>query len=139
MLFPSRLFLLRSLSSWTIWHSPVFAQQPKPTVKVHTPGRSILSVPFQIAEDGGLLPGEGINVEFVVMPTGAGVQSLIAGDVDASQILGLTLRAAINRGAPLKIAMVFNDRQTYSLISRKELRTPEELKGKIIASSSPGA
>jgi len=73
------------------------------------------------------------------MPTGAGVQSLIAGDVDASQILGLTLRAAINRGAPLKIAMVFNDRPTYSLMSRKELTTPEELKGKIIASSSPGA
>src|ERR1041384_5606146 len=136
---PSRFRLIVTVAVIsTLCGSPVLAQ-PKPTVKVHSPGRSILSVPFQIAEDQGFYKDEGINVEFVVMPTGAGVQALIAGDVDASQILGLTLRAAINRGAPLKIAMVFNDRPTYSLMSRKDITNPEDLKGKIIASSSPGA
>ncbi|HEY7163281.1 MAG TPA: ABC transporter substrate-binding protein [Candidatus Binatia bacterium] len=128
-----------ALTAWSICQTAALAQPSKASVKVHTPGRSILSVPFQIAEDQGFYKDEGVNVEFVVMPTGAGVQALIAGDVDASQILGLTLRAAINRGAPLKIAMVFNDRPTYSLMSRKEITTAEELKGKIIASSSPGA
>jgi ABC-type nitrate/sulfonate/bicarbonate transport system substrate-binding protein len=89
-----------------------WGQDAKPTVKFHTPGPSMLSVPFQIAEEQGFYRDEGLNVEFLVMSTGAGIQALIAGNVDASQILGLTLRAAINRGAPLKIALVFNDRPT---------------------------
>ena len=114
-------------------------QEAKPTVKVHTPGPSILSVVFQIAEEQGFYKDEGINVEFLTMPTGAGIQALIAGNVDASQILGLTLRAAINRGAPLKIVMVFNDRPTYWLLTKKEIASADDLKGKIIGSSSPGA
>jgi NitT/TauT family transport system substrate-binding protein len=73
------------------------------------------------------------------MASGAGVQALVAGSVDASQILGLTLRAAINRGAPLKIVMVFNDRPTYRLMAKKEITSFGDLKGKIVASSSPGA
>jgi ABC-type nitrate/sulfonate/bicarbonate transport system substrate-binding protein len=133
------LLLFAAVFAWTVAHSIALGQEPKSTVKVHSPGRSILSVPFQIAEDQGFYKDEALNVEFIAMATGAGVQALIAGDVDASQILGLTLRAAINRGAPLKIVMVFNDRPTYWLMSKKEITSSEELKGKIIASSSPGA
>jgi NitT/TauT family transport system substrate-binding protein len=124
---------------WFVSSSIALAQETKPAVKVHTPGPSILSVPFQIAEEQGFYKDEGVNVEFLTMPTGAGVQAMIAGNVDASQILGLTLRAAINRGAPLKIVMVFNDRPTYWLMTKKEITSPEDLKGKIIGSSSPGA
>ncbi|MGH7873927.1 MAG: ABC transporter substrate-binding protein [Candidatus Binatia bacterium] len=113
--------------------------EDKASIRVHTPGPSILSVPFQIAEEQGFYKDEKVNVEMLTMPTGAGIQALIAGNVDASQILGLTLRAAINRGAPLKIVMVFNDRPTYWLMARKDLVSPDDLKGKIIGSSSPGA
>ena len=64
------------------------------------------------------------------MASGAGVQALVAGSVDTSQILGLTLRAAINRGAPLKIVMVFNDQPTYRLMAKKEIASFADLKGK---------
>jgi NitT/TauT family transport system substrate-binding protein len=73
------------------------------------------------------------------MKTGAGVQALIAASVDASQILGLTLRAAISRGAPLKIVMVFNDRPLYRLLTKREIQSFGDLKGKIVASTTPGA
>src|ERR1043165_1927818 len=139
MSFQYRIFLLIMMGAGCLNAAIAMAQPAKLPVKVHSPGRSILSLPFQIAEDQEFYKDEGVGVEFLVMPTGAGVQALIAGDVDASQILGLTLRAAINRGAPLKIVMVFNDRPTYSLMSRKDVTSPDELKGKIIASSSPGA
>jgi ABC-type nitrate/sulfonate/bicarbonate transport system substrate-binding protein len=136
-----RGLLLIFVFLFVAWLSPPLAwgQDGKPTVKVHTPGPSILSVPFQIAEEQGFYKDEGLNVEFLVMATGAGIQALIAGNVDASQILGLTLRAAINRGAPLKIVLVFNDRPTYWLTTKKEIGSFEDLRGKIIASSSPGA
>ncbi len=113
--------------------------QETSTVKVHTPGPSILSLPFRIAEEEGFYKQEKLDAEFITMSTGAGIQALIAGNVDASQILGLTLRAAINRGAPLKIAMVFNDRPTYWLTTAKEITSFDDLRGKIVASSSPGA
>ena len=114
-------------------------QEMPSSVKVHTPGPSILSLAFEIAKEEGFYQHEGVGVELVTMATGAGVQALIAGSVDASQILGLTLRAAINRGAALKIVMVFNDRPTYRLMARKDITSFADLKGKIVASSSPGA
>lgn len=116
-----------------------FGQDVKSTIRVHTPGPSILSLAFEIAREEGFYRQEGVNLELITMASGAGVQALVAGSVDASQILGLTLRAAINRGAPLKIVMVFNDQPTYRLMAKKELATFADLKGKIVASSSPGA
>jgi NitT/TauT family transport system substrate-binding protein len=116
-----------------------FAQDAKSSVKVHTPGPSILSLAFEIAKEEGFYRQEAVDVELVTMASGAGVQALVAGSVDASQILGLTVRAAINRGAPLKVVMVFNDKPTYRLMTRKEIGSFADLKGKIVASSSPGA
>jgi NitT/TauT family transport system substrate-binding protein len=133
------LWLFAAVFACCVSQFVTLAQESRPTVKVHTPGPSILSVVFQIAEEQGFYHDEGVNVDFLTMPTGAGIQALIAGNVDASQILGLTLRAAINRGAPLKIVMVFNDRPTYWLMTKKEIASPDDLKGKIIGSSSPGA
>jgi NitT/TauT family transport system substrate-binding protein len=119
--------------------TPVAAQESKSVVRLHIPGYSPNSLPFQIAEDKGYYKEEGITVQTVRMKTGAGVQAMLAENVDVSQILGLTLRAAISRGAPVKIVMVFNDRVLYRLLAKKEIKGFPELKGKIVASTSPGA
>ena len=117
----------------------VAAQESKSLVRLHIPGYSPNSLPFQIAEDKGYYKEEGITVQTVRMKTGAGVQAMLAENVDVSQILGLTLRAAISRGAPVKIVMVFNDRVLYRLMAKKEIKGFADLKGKIVASTSPGA
>jgi len=119
--------------------TPAPAQEAKSIVRLHIPGYSPNSLPFQIADDKGFYKEEGITVETIRMKTGAGVQAMLAGNIDASQILGLTLRAAISRGAPVKIVMVFNDRVLYRLLSKKDIKTFSDLKGKIIASTTPGA
>jgi NitT/TauT family transport system substrate-binding protein len=119
--------------------APIAAQESKSLVRLHIPGYSPNSLPFQIAEDKGYYKEEGITVQTVRMKTGAGVQAMLAENVDVSQILGLTLRAAISRGAPVKIVMVFNDRVLYRLMAQKGIKGFPELKGKIVASTSPGA
>ena len=119
--------------------APLAAQESNSVVRLHIPGYSPNSLPFQIAEDKGYYKEEGITVQTVRMKTGAGVQAMLAENVDVSQILGLTLRAAISRGAPVKIVMVFNDRVLYRLLAKKEIKGFPELKGKIVASTSPGA
>jgi len=117
---------------------PAAAQESK-LVKLHIPGYSPNSLPFQIADDLGFYKEQGITVETLRMKTGAGVQALLAGSADVTQILGLTLRGAISKGAPVKIVMVFNDRPLYRLMAPKGITRVSELKGRIIASTSPGA
>jgi NitT/TauT family transport system substrate-binding protein len=115
------------------------AQEGTTAVRLHIPGYSPNSLPFQIAEDRGFYKEEGITVQTVRMKTGAGVQAMLAENIDVSQILGLTLRAAISRGAPVKIVMVFNDRVLYRLLAQKDITGFSALKGKTIASTTPGA
>jgi NitT/TauT family transport system substrate-binding protein len=128
------------VTAFTIALVPMaFGQDTKSTIRLHSPGPSILSLAFEIAKEQGFYRQESVNVDLTTMASGSGVQALIGGSVDASQILGLTLRAAINRGAPLKIVMVFNDRPTYRLMVKKDIGSFNDLRGKIVASSSPGA
>ena len=115
------------------------AQDGKAIVRLHIPGYSPNSLPFQIADDQGFYREQGITVETLRMKTGAGVQALLGGSADVTQILGLTLRGAISKGAPVKIVMVFNDRVLYRLLARKNIAKVAELKARIIASTTPGA
>jgi NitT/TauT family transport system substrate-binding protein len=115
------------------------AQDGKAVVRLHIPGYSPNSLPFQIAEEQGFYKEQGITVETLRMKTGAGVQALLGGSADVTQILGLTLRGAISKGAPVKIVMVFNDRVLYRLLAKKNIARVADLKSKIIASTTPGA
>lgn len=140
---------VRNLSQWLVglgtlllcalpWTTAA-AQDGKSVVRLHIPGYSPNSLPFQIAEDQGFYKEQGITVETLRMKTGAGVQALLGGSADVTQILGLTLRGAISKGAPVKIVMVFNDRVLYRLLAKKNIARVADLKSKIIASTTPGA
>jgi NitT/TauT family transport system substrate-binding protein len=73
------------------------------------------------------------------MQTGIGVMAVVAGDIDVTQVLGLSLRGAIEQGANLKIVMLFNTLPSYSLLTNKTITSYQDLKGKRIASSANGA
>ena len=108
-------------------------------VKVHIPVAGFETTPFLIANDLGFYGKQGIQLERHTMKTDIGVMALIGGQVDASQILGLSLHSAVQRGADLRVAMVFNKLPSYSLLARKPIRSYKELKGHRIASSGSGA
>jgi ABC-type nitrate/sulfonate/bicarbonate transport system substrate-binding protein len=96
-------------------------------------------MPFLIAEDLGFYEKQNIQLDRHPMKVDIGVMATVGGQVDATQILGLSLRGAIDRGADLRIAMVFNKLPTYSLFARKPISSYKELKGHKVASSSSGA
>ena len=108
-------------------------------VKVHVPVAGLETMPFLIAEDLGFYEKHGIKMERHPMKVDLGVMAAVGGQVDVTQILGLSLRGAIERGADLRIAMVFNKLPTYSLFARKPVSSYKELKGQKIGSSSSGA
>jgi ABC-type nitrate/sulfonate/bicarbonate transport system substrate-binding protein len=67
-----------------------------------------------------------------------GIQGLIGGSFDYSQMLGQG-GGAIMRGAPLKIIMAFDMRPSWFLLGGKSMKSLQDLKGKQLAVSSFGA
>jgi NitT/TauT family transport system substrate-binding protein len=108
-------------------------------VKVHVPGYSTSSLPFLIADELGFYREEGIRVEITRIQTGSGIQALVAGAMDVSQIVGPTTLAAMLGGAPLKVVTVFNDKPTFKLFVKKQFRRFSDLKGAKLGSTTPGS
>jgi len=100
---------------------------------------SLEALPYLMADDLGYYRAEGIDFDGEVLNTDVGVRAMVAGELDASQILGLSLRGAIEHGADVKIVMLFDDRPTYSLIAAKDVQSYADLKGRKIACSTSGA
>jgi NitT/TauT family transport system substrate-binding protein len=108
-------------------------------VTVHMATPSPASMPYLIADAAGYYKDNGIDFDGRVMQTSIGVMAAVSGDVDVTQILGLSLRGAIQKGAGLKIVMIFNTLPTYSLFAAKGIKSYDDLKGKTVASTSIGA
>ena len=108
-------------------------------VKVHLPGYSTSSLPFLIADELGFYREQGIRIELTRIQTGSGIQALVAGAVDTSQIVGPTTLAAILGGAPLKVVAVFNDKPTFKLYVKKQFKRFADLKGARLGSTTPGS
>ncbi len=100
LLFRTGIFIL----ILTLAALPSQAQDSRSLVRVHIPGYSPSSLPFQIAEEQGFYQEEGLNVRTLRMKTGAGIQAMLAGDIDVSQITGPTVLAAILQGVPLNVS-----------------------------------
>lgn len=116
-------------------------QDSRPIVRISSPGTdTVYSTPYRIAQEEGFYWKEGLDVRILDgVKTGPSVQMLVAGSAEATQTVGPTTLAAILRGAPLKIVMVFNDKPSYWLYSKKRIRNFAGLKGAKVASSTPGS
>lgn len=94
---------------------------------------------YKFTIEKGFYREEGLNVRPIQAGMLPGIQGLVGGSFDFSQILGQGA-GAILRGVPLKIVMVFDTRPLNWLFARKEVRSLQDLKGgKQIAVSSFGA
>lgn len=109
-------------------------------VKIHVSGSSSFnSMVFSIGEQKGFYKENNLTVLPVMASSQAGLQGLLGGSFDATQILGQS-SAFILRGAPLKIVMVFDTKPLFWLFGKKGIKTIADLKGgKLVGVSSLGA
>ena len=109
-------------------------------VKVHTSGSTSANVLiYKIAQERGFYKEEKLNVLTIAATSSAGIQGLVGGSFDFSQILGQT-SAAILHGAPLKNVMVFDTRPLFWFFGSKKIKRVQDLKGgKLVGVSSLGA
>lgn len=107
--------------------------------KIHVAGTpSLGGFVFQVGKEKGFYLEEGIELQPIMAGMLQGIQGLMAGSFDYSQMLGQG-GGAILRGAPLKIVMAFDTRPAWFLIGGKNIKSLQDLKGKQMAVSSFGA
>ena len=104
-------------------------------VAIATPSRGLFEFPVVVAMRKGYFKDEGIDVDKVQMQPALGVKALVSGDVDYLLAWGSALRAAVT-GVPIKAVLGLASRPLHVLVARPEIKTPKDLKGKIIGVDS---
>jgi NitT/TauT family transport system substrate-binding protein len=131
-----RRVLILSLSLLLLVPGSLAAQTAK--VLVSSPSRSLTWFPAHLAREKGFYRAEELDVDFIIMKPQVALQAVVTGDVGYTTALGSTMRSAI-RGLPLRVVMTIAEKPLFSLITRPEIHSVEELKGKILGISSFGA
>lgn len=84
-----------------------------------------------LAEKRGLFAKYGLSSVVVYIPGGSTVvQTMMSGDVDLGQLTGAPGVAANLRGADILYIAMTDDRMGYQLATRKDIKSPADLKGK---------
>jgi NitT/TauT family transport system substrate-binding protein len=94
-------------------------------------------LPFHVAYHKGFYREQGIDLETIFMSTQAVNAAFVRGDIDYSAAVNGIIQTIV-RGAPAKILACAVDRPLQSFVSKKEIRSARELKGKRVGGSTPG-
>lgn len=93
-----------------------------------------------VARERGLFKKHGLEMQYILMPRSPlAIAALLAGEIDAAIIGPGHLISAGTGGADLIGIANFFQKLDYRLNVRPEIRKPEDLRGKKIAISGPGA
>ena len=115
--------------------APISAQLKK--VRFSTTGISISELPFKVAHVRGFYREEGLDVETILIRGAVGMQALLGGSVDYTSASGSTIAAAV-RGLPVKLVFISSSKPQFELLSQAQIKSVQELKGKIVGISSRG-
>ena len=93
-----------------------------------------------VAKDRGFFNKYGLDVQFILMPRSAiTIASLVAGEIDMAIVGPGNLLNAAAAGAELVGVGNLVQRLDYRFVARPEIKRAEDLRGKRIAISGPGA
>jgi NitT/TauT family transport system substrate-binding protein len=104
-------------------------------IVIGTPSRGLFEFPAVVAMRKGFYQDEGLDADKVQMQPAIAVKALISGDIDYLLAWGSAVRAAVT-GVPLKAVVGMASRPLHVLITRADIKTPKDLRGKIIGVDS---
>src|SRR5882724_3161652 len=91
----------------------------------------LIPFPLIVAKENRFFEQAGFDAELINIPPTIAVTAPVSGDIQYVIFAGTTLNASV-RGLPVKLVMVYNDRPLFSLMSRPDIRSIKELKGKVL-------
>jgi NitT/TauT family transport system substrate-binding protein len=124
-----------ALLSLMLASSPALAQLKK--VRFSTTSIAVTDLQFRIAQLKGYYREEGMDVETILIRGAVGMQALIGGSVDYASAAGALIAAAV-RGAPVRLVLIVNSNPQFDFVAQPEIKSIQQLKGKLIGISSRG-
>jgi NitT/TauT family transport system substrate-binding protein len=116
------------------------AQKNPPTVRIGIEAPAGTNAHYYVTKQLGLFQKHGVNTELISFPGGTvGLQALFAGDIQFATADGVAGLSANLRGANLYFIAGMINTFPFSILSRPEIRTPQELRGKKIVISRYGS
>jgi NitT/TauT family transport system substrate-binding protein len=134
---PRQVFLCLLITALLVAPA-VFAQPQLKKIRMGISTTSIAFLSIYAAQLKGFYRDEGIDLELILMPATLASSAVLTGDIDYNGAVTGVIAAAV-QGRPIKVLIFTADRSLQSIISRKEIKEPKDLKGKKIAGSTPGA
>ena len=96
-------------------------------------------MPLWVARDQGFFAKYGIESEPVLFRNGANlVTGMAAGDIQIGRTAGAAVLSAVAAGHDLKMLATFSSRNSYDVVTRPNIKRPEDLRGKKLAINSVG-
>jgi NitT/TauT family transport system substrate-binding protein len=106
-------------------------------IRIGFPDLAAPFVPLAIADKRGFFQEEGMQAEFIRINPAIALQALVSGEIDYYTVLGPGVAAAL-RGVPVKLVAAYVPISPTALISRSEIMSVPELKGKTIGVNAYG-
>src|SRR5579862_9594783 len=91
-----------------------------------------------VAQDLNMFQKHGLQASIAVMQPTAEVAALNSGELDFLANVPSAMQGA-ESGLPLKVVLVTSDFPNQLLIGAKDIKTPADLRGKVVAGSTPGS
>jgi ABC-type nitrate/sulfonate/bicarbonate transport system substrate-binding protein len=140
----ARRAIVRSISRATalcllLAISNVAGAQSLQVVNMAIPAKSFQMVIYPIAQQKGYAKEEGLDQRVIFVAPTTSIQAMLGGDVQFTGA-GSSALVSIARGnTPLKVVVATNDRVLQWLVTRPEISSPKDLKGKRIATTGVAA
>lgn len=107
-------------------------------VRIGVSNYNISNLTVGVAQTRGFFKQEGIDAEIIRMNPNVATMALVSADVDYSTLIGSTILANL-KGARVKMIACSLDRTPLSLVSKPEIKSVKEVKGKTIGVGSYGS
>jgi NitT/TauT family transport system substrate-binding protein len=113
-------------------------QQNLDPIIITYPSRSIASVDLYIAQERGFFRQESLQAEVVQVRGNIGVTALLSGDAQAINNVGTVIRALERTDLPAKVVSQSLKKNLFWLVTKPEVRSLGDLKGKIFGTTTLG-
>jgi ABC-type nitrate/sulfonate/bicarbonate transport system substrate-binding protein len=119
-------------------HARAQPQTRNELIRIGYPSRGMTVLPLRIAQLQGYFQQERLEAEIIQMRAAVAVTALTTGDIQYGAPLDSIVRTAA-RGQPLKGLVSFVNKPMHYLVSKPQIGSVEELRGKTLAINSFGA
>ena len=103
------------------------------------PAKSFQMVIYPVAQQKGYMKEEGLDERVIFVAPTTSIQAMLGGDVQFTGAGSSALVSMARGNTPLKVVIATNDRVLQWLVTRPEITSPKDLKGKKIATTGVAA